>query len=275
MAGLTTRPATGTNWQALGLCREADPDTFFPDRSTAPADIKAICMGCPVRAVCLDYALTHNERYGVWGGLDENERRNLRRRRTAQAPKNEPKPATVRPAAKRPSYGGGFPPAPCGTEAAHRRHKRRKETVDEACAAAHAAYLDATREARKTWRRNSKARVRARQGPRALFPCGTAAAYSRHKRRGEKACDACREAGNAARRKYTRTEPNVPSQEAVDAARKWNNPGEWHPRGWREPQLTGKQWDEITARLRAGATAQDLAREYQISAASIRNRITS
>ena len=58
---------------------------FFPVGLTGPAvqqiaDAKAICRGCPVRLVCLQYALAAHLDDGVWGGYDEGGRRELRRR---------------------------------------------------------------------------------------------------------------------------------------------------------------------------------------------------
>jgi hypothetical protein len=99
-----------------------------------------------------------------------------------------------------------MPLAECGTEAAYRRHKRYKEPVDDACAAGHKAWLDSSRERRRTNRQASRARIRAKNGrvPKQLQPCGTAAAAERHKRRGEPIDEACRLAYNAARREYDR-----------------------------------------------------------------------
>ncbi|MHA4774731.1 WhiB family transcriptional regulator [Streptomyces sp. MSC1_001] len=209
VAALTSILTTDTAWQLDGLCNQTNPDAFFPERGSTPAAAKAVCMGCPVRTVCLEYALDRNERYGVWGGMDADERRNLRRRRIAQASKLSPIPApapvAVPAVAKvHPSYRGGTPPAQCGTESAYRRHKRNGEQIDDACAIAHRAWLDKTSERRRETRKRSKARIRARKGPRVLAPCGTPAAYQRHKRRGEQACDACRLAQNEDRRKYPR-----------------------------------------------------------------------
>jgi WhiB family redox-sensing transcriptional regulator len=61
-----------------------DPVVFFPVGVTGPAieqiaDAKAICRGCPVRLICLQYALANHHDDGVWGGYDEGERRDLRR----------------------------------------------------------------------------------------------------------------------------------------------------------------------------------------------------
>lgn len=70
-----------TDWMRSGLCAETDPDAFFPDRGKPTRSAKSVCMGCPVRSTCLEYAVVHNERFGVWGGLSERERRELRRQR--------------------------------------------------------------------------------------------------------------------------------------------------------------------------------------------------
>jgi WhiB family redox-sensing transcriptional regulator len=72
--------ATHLNWRSRSACRHADPELFFPVGSAGPAleaidRAKAICQECPVRARCLDWALTHNVAYGVWGGRTEEERR--------------------------------------------------------------------------------------------------------------------------------------------------------------------------------------------------------
>ena len=69
------------DWIEVAACLGAGPDPWFPGKG-AQADRKAkrICAGCPVRSDCLEYALTHHERYGVWGGLNEKERRAVRRR---------------------------------------------------------------------------------------------------------------------------------------------------------------------------------------------------
>jgi WhiB family redox-sensing transcriptional regulator len=67
-------------WQELALCRETDPDAFFPENGASPRPAKRICGLCEVAVSCLDYALSNNEQYGVWGGLDAPERRQLKRR---------------------------------------------------------------------------------------------------------------------------------------------------------------------------------------------------
>ena len=60
----------------------ADADLFFPERGASTRRAKAICDGCPVRGECLDYALAHGEKFGIWGGLSERERRRVRRERS-------------------------------------------------------------------------------------------------------------------------------------------------------------------------------------------------
>jgi WhiB family redox-sensing transcriptional regulator len=72
-------------WRHSAACRDVDPAVFFPVGLTGPAikqiaAAKAICHGCPVRLVCLQYALANHHDDGVWGGQDEGERRDLRRR---------------------------------------------------------------------------------------------------------------------------------------------------------------------------------------------------
>lgn len=76
------------NWQRRAACRGKDLRLFFTSRAESPAvrdaldkEAKAICAGCPVRRQCLDHALYSPERYGTWGGLDEDERASFRRRR--------------------------------------------------------------------------------------------------------------------------------------------------------------------------------------------------
>lgn len=74
-------------WWESGACRGADPVLFFPPDQDGPrrkADREnaaiALCVGCPVRRTCLEHALAVPERFGVWGGTTELERRKYRRR---------------------------------------------------------------------------------------------------------------------------------------------------------------------------------------------------
>jgi len=67
-------------WQVDSLCAQTDPEAFFPEKGGSTRDAKKICASCDVRAQCLEYALHNDERFGIWGGLSERERRKLRRR---------------------------------------------------------------------------------------------------------------------------------------------------------------------------------------------------
>lgn len=67
-------------WQADALCAQTDPEAFFPEKGGSTRDAKRVCAECPVSEACLEYALAKDERFGIWGGLSERERRRLRRR---------------------------------------------------------------------------------------------------------------------------------------------------------------------------------------------------
>ena len=66
-------------WQTDALCAQTDPEAFFPEKGGSTRDAKKICTTCEVRAQCLEYALLNDERFGIWGGLSERERRRLKR----------------------------------------------------------------------------------------------------------------------------------------------------------------------------------------------------
>ena len=72
-------------WMEDGLCRQTDPELFFPEKGGNAEPAKSICRRCPVTAECLDWALSHRHEsaYGVWGGTTERYRRNLRHRKAA------------------------------------------------------------------------------------------------------------------------------------------------------------------------------------------------
>ena len=67
-------------WQERALCAQTDPEAFFPEKGGSTREAKRICQGCEVRSECLEYALAHDERFGIWGGLSERERRKLKKR---------------------------------------------------------------------------------------------------------------------------------------------------------------------------------------------------
>jgi WhiB family transcriptional regulator, redox-sensing transcriptional regulator len=85
-------PATGSvkNWRSAAACVSADPDLFFPisTRNRAEKQIaraKMICTGCKVRGECLDFAMSHNLTYGIWGGTTAEDRQRERRRKRRAA----------------------------------------------------------------------------------------------------------------------------------------------------------------------------------------------
>lgn len=67
-------------WTQDAVCATADPEAWFPEVGGNNQAAKAICRSCPVRPECLEAALARDERFGVWGGLSEVERRKLRKK---------------------------------------------------------------------------------------------------------------------------------------------------------------------------------------------------
>ena len=85
-----TATGSAANWRSAGACLSADPDLFFPISSAGPgarqiAQAKVICAGCPVRRECLDFALAHDQVYGIWGGTTPDDRQRARRRKRRAA----------------------------------------------------------------------------------------------------------------------------------------------------------------------------------------------
>jgi WhiB family redox-sensing transcriptional regulator len=73
-----TALGTDDEWRLDALCAETDPEAFFPEKGGSTREAKRVCSGCSVRAECLESALANDERFGIWGGLSERERRRLR-----------------------------------------------------------------------------------------------------------------------------------------------------------------------------------------------------
>ena len=69
----------GVGWQERALCAQTDPEAFFPEKGGSTREAKRVCHSCDVRSACLEYALENDERFGIWGGLSERERRRLKR----------------------------------------------------------------------------------------------------------------------------------------------------------------------------------------------------
>ncbi len=74
LAAMDTR-----GWMLEAKCLDADPEAFFPEKGGSTREAKRICAACPVRDECLDHALANEERFGIWGGFSERERRRMRR----------------------------------------------------------------------------------------------------------------------------------------------------------------------------------------------------
>ena len=68
-------------WRLDALCAETDPEAFFPEKGGSTREAKRVCSGCTVRDECLEFALANDERFGIWGGLSERERRRLKLQR--------------------------------------------------------------------------------------------------------------------------------------------------------------------------------------------------
>ena len=73
--------AAADGWRQDALCAETDPEAFFPEKGGSTREAKRVCTGCEVRLECLEYSLANDERFGIWGGLSERERRRLRLQR--------------------------------------------------------------------------------------------------------------------------------------------------------------------------------------------------
>ena len=66
-------------WQDRALCAQTDPEAFFPEKGGSTREAKKVCRSCEVQAECLEFALENDERFGIWGGMSERERRRLKR----------------------------------------------------------------------------------------------------------------------------------------------------------------------------------------------------
>ena len=90
-------PGNDRAWMGQANCSGVDPDLFFPERGVTTREAKAVCRACVVREPCLEYALENGEKFGIWGGTSERERRRIRKmRKTAQVtpleiPRAEPR----------------------------------------------------------------------------------------------------------------------------------------------------------------------------------------
>lgn len=67
------------SWTESALCTQSDPEEFFPEKGGSTRIAKRVCLNCEVSAQCLEYAMENGERFGIWGGMSERERRRLAR----------------------------------------------------------------------------------------------------------------------------------------------------------------------------------------------------
>jgi WhiB family redox-sensing transcriptional regulator len=79
LTGLSGLTPEDPGWAELALCAQTDPEAFFPEKGGSTREAKRVCLSCEVRQECLEYALANDERFGIWGGLSERERRRLKR----------------------------------------------------------------------------------------------------------------------------------------------------------------------------------------------------
>ena len=82
--GIYAKPDLDMSWQEFANCLGVDPDLFFPERGASTREAKEVCRGCVVRYGCLEYALQNGEKFGIWGGMSERERRRIRRQRALE-----------------------------------------------------------------------------------------------------------------------------------------------------------------------------------------------
>jgi WhiB family redox-sensing transcriptional regulator len=93
IALLADLDAEELDWQDQALCAQTDPEAFFPEKGCSTREAKKVCRSCDVRAECLEYALTNGERFGIWGGLSERERRRLQRDVSLSSENGDAEPA--------------------------------------------------------------------------------------------------------------------------------------------------------------------------------------
>ena len=87
-------------WQERALCAQTDPEAFFPEKGGSTREAKKVCLTCDVRNECLESALMKDERFGIWGGLSERERRKLKKKAVSTV-----SPESSGPGRPRPSVG--------------------------------------------------------------------------------------------------------------------------------------------------------------------------
>lgn len=79
--GYGTLVAEDLSWMEEALCAQTDPDIFYPEKGGSTAPATSVCASCSVRAECLEYAVSHDIRHGIWGGTSDNDRKRMARER--------------------------------------------------------------------------------------------------------------------------------------------------------------------------------------------------
>ena len=116
-----------TAWMEDALCSQADPEAFFPD-ANAPLEVFEVCRRCPVTDQCLDYALTHDIRDGIFGGLSAAARDRIKKGKPKREPLLEGRPHTVDDPVSRTGYRNGCRCDGCreAESTARRRYRNRR-----------------------------------------------------------------------------------------------------------------------------------------------------
>jgi WhiB family redox-sensing transcriptional regulator len=135
----TTSTRDGDDWRYRAACLDEDPELWFPIGNTGPALIqidnaKAACARCEVQDTCLRWALETGQDYGVWGGMSEDERRALKRRRARQGRSTPTAPTESKPPQKPPKKDPTTRPS-CGRQRGHEAHTNAGERQCDACTA--------------------------------------------------------------------------------------------------------------------------------------------
>lgn len=73
-------------WRESAVCRQVDPDLWFPEAGDNGCDAKRVCRTCPVQPECLEFAVQTVQRAGIWGGMGERELRAIRVKRGLSGP---------------------------------------------------------------------------------------------------------------------------------------------------------------------------------------------
>ena len=117
-AGPLLEPEPDLSWRDAAECQYVDPEAFFPEKGGSVREAKRVCRSCEARVPCLEYALENDEKFGVWGGLSERERRRISR----------PAAPVMCRTGRHPKAG----PGDCAECRKEREQKRRKTPVTSA-----------------------------------------------------------------------------------------------------------------------------------------------